>query len=271
MSARLEALMRDTDHGLFMPFLVAGDPDFETSLALAGALVEAGADILELGFPFSDPVADGPIIQAADARALAAGTTPERAFELLAALRARHDRPMVLLMYFNLILQYGVERFYARARDVGVDAVLVADLPIEMAGKVVAAANAAGVAPVFIASAVSTDARLARVAEVGRGFVYTVAHLGVTGVRDEVDGGLDAVFARVARTTRLPALAGFGISTPQHVRRVVEAGAAGAIVGSALVRTIEEHPHDRDAALAAMYAAAAPLAEAAHNTTRKPC
>ena len=131
--------------------------------------------------------------------------------------------------------------------------------------------NAAGVAPVFIASAVSTDARLARVAEVGRGFVYTVAHLGVTGVRDEVDDGLDAVFARVARTTRLPALAGFGISTPQHVHRVVEAGAAGAIVGSALVRTIEDHPHDRDAARVAMYAAAAPRAEAAHNTTRKPC
>ena len=225
----------------FMPFLVLGDPDFDTSLRLAEALVRAEADVLEFGFAFSDPPADGPVIQAADRRALRGDMTTERGFELLAAVRQRTEAPFVLLMYYNLILQHGVRAFVRRARDVGVDALLVADLPIEEAGELVAVATDAGIAPVFIVSELTSPARLERILTVARGFLYVVAHLGVTGDRATLQSQTADTLTRLRSSCELPLLAGFGLSKPEHVRRVITAGADGAIVGSALIRQIEAH------------------------------
>lgn len=221
---------------IFMPFSVIGDPGGDADLALAAAYVEAGADVLEFGFPFSDPPADGPVIQAADARALAAGMTPPAAFAFLDAVRARHGVPVVLLMYYNLILQYGLDAFYARAAAAGVQGVLVADLPLEHAGPAVAAARRHGVAPIFLATFLTPPARLARLADAGDGFVYVVAQLGVTGERGALDTELPRLLARLRAVTDLPLLAGFGIADGAHARAALDAGADGVIVGSALVR-----------------------------------
>ena len=245
--------------GAFMPFLVIGDPDFTTCLRLTGALVEAGADILEFGFPFSDPPADGPVIQAADVRALEAGMTPPRAFEFLDEVKRRHDKPVALLMYFNLIMQYGVEAFYARAAKAGVDAILVADVPVEASAELVTAARAAGVAPIFIGSRLTSDDRLRQVAAVADGYLYAVARVGITGEQAEVDDTLAQTVGRLKAAVQVPVLAGFGISTPAHVRTVLAAGADGVICGSALVRRVEEHLGDEDGMAASLQHLAAAL------------
>ena len=241
--------LRARSEGALVPFLVLGDPDAETSLRLVDRLVESGADMLELGFPFSDPPADGPVIQAADHRALATGMTPPGAFDLLAEIQRRHGIPVGLLVYYNLVLQFGVEAFYARCAETGVDGVLVADLPLEESADAVAAAQAAGVAPVFIGSSLSSNDRLAALAEVAEGYLYAVARIGVTGSEQGLDGQLAAEFARYRRAVPLPVIAGFGISNPEHVRQVLAAGADGAICGSALVRHIAANLGDVDAML----------------------
>ncbi len=251
--------LRGRGEGAFVPFLVLGDPDVETSLRLVDRLVEAGADMLELGFAFSDPPADGPAIQAADDRALAAGMTPPMAFDMLDEIQRRHGIPVGLLVYYNLVLQYGVEAFYARCAETGVDGVLVADLPLEESAEAVAAARGAGVAPVFIGSGLSSDRRLAQVAEVAGGYLYAVARVGVTGSEEGLGGQLATEFARYRRAVGLPVIAGFGISTPDHVRQVLAAGADGAICGSALVRHVAENLDDPDAMLAALGGLAADL------------
>lgn len=226
---------------IFMPFMVIGDPDVETGHRIVDALVESGADVLEFGFPFSDPPADGPVIQAADDRALAAGMTPPKAFEFLAAVHARHGLPMVLLMYWNLILQYGIDSFYAACSASGVQGVLIADLPLELAEPAVTAARAHGVAPVFLATALTPDDRLARLAAAGDGFIYTVAQVGVTGERAAASSSLPDTLARLREVTDLPLLAGFGIRDAAQARAALDAGADGVIVGSALVRCVAEH------------------------------
>jgi len=241
---RLEALwpqLRAKGRKAFMPFLVAGDPDFDTSLALGAALLDAGADILEIGFPFSDPPADGPVIQLAAQRALAAGMTPARAFELLAALRPMSEAPFTLLIYMNLVLQYGIDAFYARAREVGVDAILVADAPLEEAGPLLDAAARHEIAPIFIVSELTTEARLDAILRVARGYLYVVTTLGVTGARETLDPGLAATMRRLRAKTALPLLAGFGISEAAQVRAAIAAGADGVIVGSALVAHIAKY------------------------------
>lgn len=255
MSERLDATLaalRARGEGAFMPFLVIGDPDLATCHRLTDALAAAESDILEFGFPFSDPPADGPVIQAADSRALAAGVTPPIAFDFLAAVRDRHPQPIVLLLYYNLVLQYGVDAFYARAAAVGVDGILIADLPIEHADEATTAARRHGIAPIFIGTSVSTDERLARLGRVGGGFLYTVARTGVTGEQAELDATLPATLARLRAQVDLPLLCGFGISQPDQVRAVIAAGAQGAIVGSALVRQIARNLSDPDAAVAAV-------------------
>ena len=255
LSARCAA----EDRGAFVPFLVIGDPDFEQGLALADALVEAGADALELGLPFSDPPADGPVIQAADQRALAAGMTTPRALDWLARLRETHDVPVSLLVYYNLVLQYGEEAFYARLGELQIDAVLVADLPPEHADSVLDAARRHGVATVFLASELSTPARLERIAGVCDGYVYALARVGVTGERAQVNTALEGALARMRAALDLPLLVGFGISSPDHVRSALAAGADGVIVGSAIVRRVAEHLDDPAAARAAVRALAADL------------
>ncbi len=253
---------RARGEGAFMPFMVIGDPDMETGLVLADSLVAAGADILEFGFPFSDPPADGPVIQAADVRALSAGTTPAKAFVFLDEVRRRHDVPVALLMYFNLILQYGVEAFYLRAAHAGVDAVLVADVPVEASDGLVEAARAAGVAPVFIASRLTSDDRLRQVAQRAEGYLYAVAHVGTTGEQTQLDSTLGSTLRRLSEAVDLPVLAGFGISTPDHVQAVLRAGADGVICGSALVRHIQDNLGDPGAMTRAVHRHARALKEA---------
>ncbi|MEL6183554.1 MAG: tryptophan synthase subunit alpha [Myxococcota bacterium] len=269
MSSLLERRLstrREAGELAFLPFLVVGDPGPDRFLEAANVLVEAGADALELGFPYTDPSADGPVIQAADERALAAGMTTDGCFEVVRRFREQNDVPVSLLVYFNLVLQAGLERFYEKARDSGIDAVLIADLPLELAGPAFAAARAAGVAPVALASAVTTRERAVRLAEVGEGYVYAAARVGVTGARDDApQDSLSELVTRLrgARVT-LPVLAGFGLSTPQHVEAVRAAGADGAIVGSALVRAVAE-ADGFESGLERLGALAAELARAAHT------
>ncbi|MBK8012549.1 MAG: tryptophan synthase subunit alpha [Deltaproteobacteria bacterium] len=245
---RIEAAVekaRARNEGLLMPFVVLGDPDPETSDAIIDAILKAEPDILEFGFAFSDPPADGPVIQAADRRALRAGMTVDRAFRSLARVRAKSDRPIALLIYYNLILNRGVDAFYAQAAEVGVDAVLVADVPVDEAAVTVKAAKAHGVLPIFIVSELTTDERLQSILEVADGYLYLVARIGVTGAQTLFDEQLASVIARIRHRTSLPILAGFGISTPDHVRAVLNAGADGAICGSALVQKIQQNMHTR--------------------------
>ncbi|MCB9506337.1 MAG: tryptophan synthase subunit beta [Myxococcales bacterium] len=255
---RLDAALSDLrreGRSAFVPFLVVGDPSPDVTVDLADALVEAGADVLEFGFPFSDPPADGPVIQAADVRALDAGMTTDGCFATMARVRARHPSvPIALLIYANLIEQRGVARFYADCARVGIDAVLVADLPLEEAHAAVEAARASSVAPVFVVSSLTTDARLARVAEVAEGYLYVVAHVGTTGERAGVSDELASTLARARSHTSLPLLVGFGVSSAEHAAAVCAAGADGVIIGSAIVRRLAESIDDTTAARGAIVA-----------------
>lgn len=251
--------------GALAPFLVLGDPDPDTSLALLEALAAAEPDFLELGLPFSDPPADGPIIQAADQRALAAGVTTGSAFALLGRLRERSTIPISLLVHANPILAAGIDAFYRRAREVGVDAVLVADVPLEEAGPFVAAARRVDIAPVFLATPLTPAGRLGEIAALSSSYVYVLAQVGVTGERAGVSPRLSPLLASLRRRTALPLLAGFGIRGPDEVRGVIEAGADGAIVGSALVRLVDETP--RAGLPELMHARAAALVAAARSAT----
>ena len=228
--------------GAFGAFVMLGDPDLETSAAILDALVEGGADMLEVGIPFSDPVADGPVIQAAAVRALGRAVVPADCFALLGAFRRRHpDIPVGLLTYANLVVARGRESFYDAAARAGVDSVLVADVPLIEADPFLAAARSAGVAPVLIAAPNTPPARLKRIAAEGEGYTYCVARSGVTGADAEVRFAGDVIAALLASNAPPPVL-GFGIAGPEHVRLALRAGAYGAICGSAIVNRAAANP-----------------------------
>ncbi len=225
----------------FGAFVMLGDPDLETSARILELLVENGADMLELGIPFSDPVADGPIIQAAAERALRQGVTPADCFRLLAGFRERHpDVPVGVLTYANIVLAPGRDAFYRAAAHAGVDSVLVADLPALEAVPFAASALAAGIEPVLIAAPNTPCPALERIAALGRGYTYCVARSGVTGTERGAELQHDALFDSLAALGAPPPVLGFGISSPDHVRQAVRAGAAGVICGSALVTLVEQ-------------------------------
>lgn len=239
--AAMFAALRERGEGAFVPFVMLGDPDLERSLEVVRALIEGGADALELGIPFSDPVADGPTIQAAAQRALAAGVTPGDCWELLEQIRAgAAGTPIGLLVYANLVVGRGRETFYRRAAQAGVDSVLVADVPTLEAEPFCAAAREQGVAPVLIAPINIDEPRLRRVAELGAGYTYVVTRAGVTGA-DETVSLPSELPKRLAALNAPPSVFGFGISRPEHVRAALAAGAAGAISGSAVVAHVERH------------------------------
>ena len=224
----------------FGAFAMLGDPDLATSAAVLDALVEGGADMIEVGIPFSDPVADGPVIQAAAERALAGGATPEKCFRLLAAFRKRHpDVPVGILTYANLVLARGRDAFYRTAAGAGVDSVLVADVPALEAPPFVEAARAHGVAPVLIAARNTPAATLRRIASLGDGYTYCVVRAGVTGADDEAVFDHRAMLETLANNLAPPPVFGFGISKPGHVAAALGAGAAGVISGSAIVALVE--------------------------------
>lgn len=226
----------------FIPFLVLGDPTPEHSLALARALVEAGADALELGLPFSDPVADGPTIQAADQRALAAGTRQADAWAICGELRASYPKlPMGLLVYANLVERRGPSAFYRAAHAAGVDSVLIADVPTLEIDPYLTPAEAEGIALVMIAPPQASEAQLEKIARCGHGYTYVVTRSGVTGADERAELDHQPLLAKLAQFGAPPPVFGFGISRPEHMRAAAAAGAAGAISGSAVVALIEEH------------------------------
>ena len=218
-------------------FVTAGDPDMERSAAILETLDRAGADVLEVGIPFSDPLADGPVIQRASERALAAGATLASSLDLVARARPRIDAAVVVFSYANPVLAMGLQDFARRAADAGVDGVLLLDLPIEEADELRDALAPAGIDPIFLLSPTTTDRRLRRAAELGRGFLYGISRLGVTGQRDAVAAGARALAGKIRAVTDLPIALGFGISRPEHVAEVGR-WADAAVVGSGLVDTI---------------------------------
>lgn len=237
MSARYERMFASRRCAV-IPFLMLGDPDAETCIARVDALVAAGADALELGIPFSDPVADGPVIVAAANRALVAGTTPAQAFALLVRIRARHpDIPVGVLVYANLVFGRGVAAFYAAAAKAGVDSVLVADVPLRESAPFRAAARAHGIAQVMILPPDANDATVAAIAQAGAGYTYVLGRAGVTGADRAAVMPARARLAQLVAAGAPPPVIGFGISKAEHVRAARAAGAAGVIVGSALVAT----------------------------------
>jgi tryptophan synthase alpha chain len=250
---------RREDRACFIAYLCAGDPDFDTSLACCRAVVQAGADILELGVPFSDPLADGPTNQLAAQRALEGGMTAARVLELAAAVRRFTEVPIVFYTYYNLVFANGIEDYVRRARAAGVDGLLTLDLPPEEADELLGHCRAAGLQNIFIVAPTTPERRLRAIAAAAGGFIYYVSREGVTGVRDALAGDIGSAVARIRAATPLPVAVGFGISTRAHVAQVA-AAADGVVVGSALVNCIREHLGDAAATVAALRARAADLA-----------
>jgi tryptophan synthase alpha chain len=225
----------------FVAFLTAGDPSLERTVRAAQEFDAAGVDVFELGVPFSDPLADGPVIQRASERALARGVSLTQVLELVRRIRRASQLPLLLFSYFNPLLRHGLERLAGDAREAGVDGVLVTDLPPEEAGPWIAAARAVDLDTVFLAAPTSPSERLRRVAEASRGFVYAISRTGVTGERQSLSEDARPLVERLRGLTEVSVALGFGLSTPEQVREA--AGVAdGVVVGSALVRFLEEHP-----------------------------
>ena len=231
-------LRRDGRTGL-VTYTTAGDPDLARSAEILKALDRAGADVLEVGVPFSDPLADGPVIQRATERALAAGATLRGVLDVVKSVRKDVTAPIVIFSYANPLLRMGLTEFADRASEAGVDGVLALDLPIEEADEFRRVLAARGLDTIFLLSPTTTDARIKKAAELGRGFLYGISRLGVTGARDRVASGAEAMVKRIRQHTTMPIALGFGISRPEHVAEV-GLYADAAVVGSALVSLIAE-------------------------------
>lgn len=241
--AQLFQDLAQKNEGAFVPFVTLGDPNFDQSYAIVTALVEAGADALELGFPFSDPLLDGPVIQAANNRALQAGCSTEQSFQLLAKIRAQYPQiPISLLLCANLIYAQGLDNFYRRCAEVGVDAVLVADIPLLACQDYVKAAKTYGIQPVFICPPNADDQTIAKIAQYSEGYTYLVSRAGVTSAENQTyASNLASLVAKLQANQAAPILQGFGIAEPRHVAQALATGVAGAISGSATVKIIEQH------------------------------
>ena len=256
MTERYQELFADLHErgeGAFVPFVMLGDPTPELSLAIVDALVEGGADALELGIPFSDPVADGVVIQQAANRALDAGATPPACLELLKEIRASYPEIAIgLLVYGNLVVHDDKKDFYQAAADAGVDSVLVADVPGVEIAPFAAAARRAGVHPILVVPPNATQGVIARAAEFGGGYTYLLGRVGVTGTDRAAQTPSGALVRALREAGAAPALMGFGVSTPEHLRMALNAGAAGAISGSAVVAIIDRHRDDVETMQAAL-------------------
>jgi tryptophan synthase alpha chain len=235
------ASLRREGRKAFVGFVTAGDPSLERTAEAAVELEQAGVDVLELGVPFSDPLADGPVIQRASERALRRGVTFARVLDLVATIRRRSQLPLLLFSYLNPLVRFGLKRAAEQARDRGADGMLVTDLPPEEAEEWLSTARAVDLDTVFLASPTSPEARLRRVAEASRGFVYAISRTGVTGERDALSEDARPLVARLKALTDEPVAVGFGISKPEQVASVA-AVADGVVVGSALVRFLEQQP-----------------------------
>lgn len=247
---RIEAAfqrMRERRQGGLVTYTTAGDPDAATSARILVALARSGADVLEVGVPFSDPLADGPVIQRAAERALASGMTLKGTLDVVTRVRAEVDTPIVLFTYANPVVRMAPPVFARAAADAGVDGVLILDYPVEEAEPLRKPLIDAGLDPIFLISPTTTDARIRRSGELGRGFLYAISRLGVTGARQQLASDIDALVGRIRAQSSLPIALGFGISTPEQVAAVCRSADA-AVVGSALVDVIAQHGADADVA-----------------------
>jgi len=248
--SRIEAVfeqLREQRRAGMVTYVTAGDPDADTSAKILIALANAGADILEVGVPFSDPLADGPVIQRATERALASGMTLRGTLDVVRQVRRAVNTPIVLFTYANPVVRMDPAVFARSAREAGVDGVLILDYPVEEAEPLRAPLIQAGLDPIFLISPTTTDERIRRSAELGRGFLYLISRLGVTGVRDTLATDVSALVQRVRAQSSLPVALGFGISSPEHVAQAC-ASADAAVVGSALVNVIAQHGASPDVA-----------------------
>lgn len=253
MFAALEAQHTTQKQGAFIPFVTLGDPDLAQSEAIIKTCIDHGADALELGFPFSDPVADGPTIQRASLRALASQASVAKCFELLKRIREYSPKtPIGLLVYGNLVVAQGRDSFYQRCAEAGVDSVLVADVPVREGASFKDAANRHGIAQVFIAPPDASLITLSNIAKHSQGYIYLLSRAGVTGANTEVTAPATKLVSYLNAQQGAPAVLGFGISKPEHVRDAIAAGAAGAISGSAVVQRIEANLDNPTAMLKAL-------------------
>lgn len=237
--------MQATGRPGLVVYVTAGDPDLDRTAEILAALGANGADVLEVGVPFSDPLADGPVIQRASERALKSGTTLKKTLDMIRRHRARIASPIVLFTYANPILRMGEAAFARAAGEAGIDGVLVLDLPVEEAGAFRQRLVEAEMDPIFLLSPTTTDERIRQSAELGRGFLYVISRLGVTGARERLGGDAEPLVRRIRAHSDLPLAIGFGISRPEHVAEVGR-WADAAVVGSALVNVIAEHGASSD-------------------------
>ena len=226
----------------FIPFITAGDPDLETTKRLVLGMAKAGADLIELGIPFSDPVAEGPVIQAADLRALSGGVTTDKIFLMVEELRKECDVPLAFMTYINPVYTYGTERFMKRCNEVGVDALIVPDMPYEEKEELKPYCEEYGIILISLIALTSKE-RIRKIAKEAQGFIYCVSSLGVTGVRSEMGRGLKEMLQQVKEVTDIPCAIGFGIATPEQASEMA-AIADGVIVGSAIVDMVGRHGKD---------------------------
>ncbi len=234
----------------FVGYTVAGDPNLSDSIEIAKALIDGGCDVLELGVPFSDPVADGGVIQSADNRAINAGITTDGVFEIVRAVRSYSDVPIVFLVYCNIVFRRGINRFYDEAKEAGVDGMLIVDMPPEEIEPALKASERTGIAQIFLVTQTTSDERLDMIVRLASGFIYLVSSLGVTGKRAEISKNTFPLLERVKARTKIPVAVGFGISELVHAAEIVRHGADGVIVGSAIVAKIEDHLGDKEGMLA---------------------
>ena len=242
-------IFSELDRAALIPFFVIGDPDFDTSLEIVKAAIDSGADILELGIPFSDPIADGPTIQKADIRAMRNGINLTKALEFIREVKAYKDVPIGLLMYYNLVYQYGPEKFFADFHRAGVNSGLIADLSIDDAEEIIGPAESAGIDTVFMVTPNTNAERMKLIASKTTGFIYTVSLLGVTGSRENLSGRVEEMVAKLKSITTVPVCVGFGISKPEHAAAVASAGADGVIIGSKIIKIIEDNLADKQKTL----------------------
>ena len=256
--------LKEQGEGALIGYVTAGDPHPELTPRIAEALVKGGVDIVELGVPFSDPIADGPTIQAASVRALQAGTTPKMVLSIAGEIKRKEGVPVVLLTYFNPVFHMGVEKFFRLAKSFGVDGVVVPDLPVEEAEDYREAAESCGVDTIFLAAPSTSNERLGKIVACTSGFLYVVSHFGVTGARETVEDSTVQLIKRVLAFTkgRVPLAVGFGVSKPEHAKRIIEAGADGVIVGSAFVNIIQKRQKNVDEMLEELEGAARKLKKA---------
>lgn len=228
----------------FIPFITAGDPDLETTKKLILAMEKAGADLVEIGIPFSDPIAEGVVIQEADIRSLKAGTTTDKVFDMTAELRSQTYMPLVYMTYLNIVYYYGYEKFFSRCQQVGISGIIIPDMPFEEKDECASIAAAHGVEVVSMIAPTSGQ-RIRTIARDAKGFIYVVSSMGVTGVRSKITTDLSTILGHIRETASVPAAIGFGISTPEQAAKMASIS-DGAIVGSAIVKLIAQYGREAE-------------------------